>query len=99
MEIKYTMLNFDEFIEKDEIEKIEKLKEFWRLKENILVGKIAPLKNEDQKYRFIEDIKDIQGNYIEHPFIEYKNISAYCGDSDNKERNKFIKSLNPLVSR
>lgn len=88
------MLNFDEFIEKDEIEKIEKLKEFWRLKENILVGKIAPLKNEDQKYRFIEDIKDIQGNYIEHPFIEYKNISAYCGDSDNKERNKFIKSLN-----
>ena len=67
------MLNFDEFIEKDEIEKIEKLKEFWRLKENILVGKIAPLKNEDQKYRFIEDIKDIQGNYIEHPFIEYKN--------------------------
>ncbi|WP_302569350.1 McrB family protein [uncultured Clostridium sp.] len=88
------MLNFDKFIEKDEIGRIEELKEFWRLKENILVGKIAPLKNEEQKYRFIEDIKDIQGNYIEHPFIAYKNVSAYCGDSDNKERNNFIKSLN-----
>lgn len=88
------MLNFDKFIEKDEIGRIEELKEFWRLKENILVGKIAPLKNEEQKYRFIEDIKDIQGNYIEHPFIAYKNVSAYCGDSENKERNNFIKSLN-----
>lgn len=88
------MLNFNEFIEKDEIQKIEILKGYWNLDDAILIGKIAPLKSPDQKFRFINNIQDLNGNYIGHPFLYSAKINAHCGQNNNEDMNNLIVSLN-----